>query len=109
MGKILQVSLSNGDIAVLPLDEKIAQKYIVGSGLAAEILYKATTAHTSSLSPLNPLVFMTEPFTGTRIPTSGRHCIASRSLLTGIWGESDVGGSWGLHLKKAGFDGIVVI
>jgi aldehyde:ferredoxin oxidoreductase len=28
--------------------------------------------------------------------------------LTGIWGESDVGGTWGYALKRAGFDGIVI-
>jgi len=28
--------------------------------------------------------------------------------LTGIYGESDVGGRWGTELKKAGFDGVIV-
>ncbi len=51
---------------------------------------------------------MTGPFANTVIPTSGRHAIAARSPLTGIWGEADVGGSWGIGLKRAGYDGIKI-
>jgi aldehyde:ferredoxin oxidoreductase len=32
----------------------------------------------------------------------------ARSPLTGILGESNVGGSWAVHFKKTGFDGVVV-
>jgi len=51
---------------------------------------------------------MTGPFTGTGVPTSGRHHLVSRSPLTGFFGESNVGGSWAVHFKRAGFDGIVI-
>ena len=51
---------------------------------------------------------VTGPLTGTGVPTSGRHHVAARSPLTGFFGESNVGGSWAVHFKKAGFDGIVV-
>jgi aldehyde:ferredoxin oxidoreductase len=34
--------------------------------------------------------------------------VVTRSPLTGIFGESDVGGTWGANLKKAGFDGVIV-
>lgn len=107
-GKLLHIDLSNHTIKTQPLDEKTVKKYIGGSGLAAKIIYDSTTVQTSPLSPENPIVFITGPYTGTNIPTSGRHCIAARSPLTGIWGESDVGGSWGLSLKKAGYDGIII-
>ena len=51
---------------------------------------------------------MTGPFAGTNIPTSGRHAVVTKSPLTGIWTESDVGGSWGYEFKKTGFDGIII-
>ena len=51
---------------------------------------------------------MTGPLTGTQVPWSGRHCVATISPLTGIWGEAYAGGTWGRELKRAGFDGIVV-
>jgi aldehyde:ferredoxin oxidoreductase len=52
---------------------------------------------------------MTGPLTGTKVPLSGRHEIVARSPLTGIYGESDTGGKWGTELKKAGFDGVIVM
>ena len=51
---------------------------------------------------------MTGPLCGTRSITSGRHQIVSLSPLTGLFGESDSGGTWGEQLKKAGFDGVIV-
>jgi len=106
-GKILKIYLSNKNIEVKILDEETLKKYIGGSGLAARTVYDTTLFQTPALSPENPLVFMTGPFTGTKVPTSGRHSIAAKSPLTGIWGESDVGGSWGFSLKNAGYDGII--
>jgi aldehyde:ferredoxin oxidoreductase len=51
---------------------------------------------------------MAGPLTGTIIPWSGRHCVASISPLTGLWGESYAGGTWGREIKKAGYDGILI-
>ena len=65
-------------------------------------------AATGPLSPENPLIFAVGPLTGTRIPMTGRHVVAARSPLTGLWGESDCGGAWGWELKAAGFDALVV-
>ncbi|MGB9659722.1 MAG: aldehyde ferredoxin oxidoreductase family protein, partial [Nitrososphaerales archaeon] len=59
-------------------------------------------------SPWNKLVFMTGPLTGTLAPGCGRFVIASKSPLTGIWGESGSAGYWGPELKFAGYDGIIL-
>jgi aldehyde:ferredoxin oxidoreductase len=107
-GRTLNINLSNGTIETQSLDREIVRNYIGGSGLSARIIYDTTLPTTSALSPQNPLIFMTGPFTGTNIPTSGRHSVAAKSPLTNIWGESDVGGSWGFGLKRAGYDGIIV-
>jgi aldehyde:ferredoxin oxidoreductase len=55
-----------------------------------------------------PLLMMTGPLVGTASPTSGRMCIMSRSPLTGTIGDCSVGGSLGTHMKRAGWDGIVI-
>lgn len=107
-GKIVQIDLSRRKINVLPLDEKVLRVYIGGSGLAAKIIYEQTSPQTGPLDPQNLLFFMTGPFTNTLVPTSGRHAVAARSPLTKIWGEADVGGSWGTNLKKAGYDGVKI-
>jgi aldehyde:ferredoxin oxidoreductase len=106
--KLLRVDLANRKIEVEELDEATIRKYIGGLGLEAKILYEETGPETNSLSPENILLAVTGPYTGTGIPSSGRHHVVSRSPLTGLFGESNVGGSWAVHCKKAGFDGVVV-
>jgi len=108
MGKILRIDLTHSKGRVEDLKEDWADQFIGGSGLGTKYLYEMTDERTSPLGPENPLIFMTGPFTGTSVPLSGRHAVVSRSPLTGIFGESDVGGTWGANLKKAGFDGIIV-
>ena len=107
-GKILWVDLTVNKVTIEHLNKNIVRKYIGGTGLATRILYDQTSVETDPLGPDNPLIFMTGPFTGTKVPLSGRHHVVSRSPLTGIFGESDVGGRWGTELKKSGFDGVVV-
>src|SRR4030042_6901517 len=107
-GKILHIDLSNSKIHVEDLNEEWTRQFICGSGLGAKFLYEMTDERANPLGPENPLIFMTGPFTGTSVPLSGRHAVVTRSPLTGIFGESDVGGTWGANLKKAGLDGIIV-
>ena len=102
-GRLLRVDLSTGCVEVNSLDEEVYETYIGGSGLAAWIISTEIPVQTPALSPDNLLVFTTGPYTGTPIPTSGRHSVAAKSPLTGIWGESDVGGTWGYALKRAGW------
>ena len=108
IGKILRVDLTSRQIKIEPLKEDWARKYIGGTGLATRYLYEEIDASTKPEDPQNPLIFMTGPLGATPSITSGRHQIVSLSPLTGIYGESDCGGSWGDQLKKAGFDGIVI-
>jgi len=108
MGKILYFDLSSSKVHIGDMNEEWAHQFIGGSGLGAKILYELTNERTDPLGPENPLIFMTGPFTGTAVPLSGRHAVVSRSPLTGIFGESDVGGTWGANLKKAGFDGMII-
>jgi aldehyde:ferredoxin oxidoreductase len=76
--------------------------------VAARILYDETGPETDPLSADNRLIAMTGPYAGTGVPTSGRHHLVARSPLTGIFGEANVGGSWAVHIKKAGFDGVII-
>ncbi|MCX8162672.1 MAG: aldehyde ferredoxin oxidoreductase family protein, partial [Candidatus Bathyarchaeota archaeon] len=61
-----------------------------------------------AFSPLNKLVFAVGPLTGTIVPGSSRAVVAARSPLTLGWGESHLGGFWGVELKKAGFDALLI-
>jgi aldehyde:ferredoxin oxidoreductase len=107
-GRVLRVDLTEGRVSDEPVSPETTRKYLGGSGLAAHFLTSETGPGTDPLGPSNLLAFTTGPLVGTKVPCSGRHCVASKSPLTGIWGESDAGGTWGAALKKAGYDGILV-
>jgi aldehyde:ferredoxin oxidoreductase len=108
IGKILYFNLSQSKKEIRDLDTDDAKKYIGGSGLGAKILFDETDEHTDPLGPENVLIFMTGPFTGTPVLSSSRYSVVSKSPQTGIFGESNSGGSWAEMLKKSGFDGIVI-
>lgn len=102
------VDLTKGKITYKSFDESILKDFIGGSGLGAYILYKYTDKNTEPLSENNLLLFLTGPFVGTVVPSSGRHAVVTKSPATNIWAESDIGGSFGAMLRKCGIDGIII-
>ncbi|CEP66497.1 Aldehyde ferredoxin oxidoreductase, C-terminal [Moorella glycerini] len=107
-GKILWVDLTTRQWRTEDVTEEMARKWIGGSGWAAAIVPKMVPASADPLGPENILGFFTGPLTGTMVPSSGRHSVAGKSPLTGIWGEASVGGSWGKALKHAGYDALIL-
>ncbi|MCD6240545.1 aldehyde ferredoxin oxidoreductase family protein [Candidatus Bathyarchaeota archaeon] len=107
-GKILRINLSENLVEVQSLEENIYRKFLGGTGLAAKILFEDKIFNVDPLDPANELVFSIGPFQGTGILGSSRVNISAKSPLTGIWGESTAGGSFGHTLKLAGFDAIVI-
>lgn len=107
-GKTVLIDLSRRAVEILiPASDEL-RMYVGGSTLAAKYLYDMTGPSTDPLGPENVLIFMTGPLTATNVTTANRHSVVSKSPLTGIWAESDAGGSWGLSLKKCGYDGIII-
>ena len=108
MGKLAWIDLSTGGVKVEEISEDIQRKYIGGSGLAAYIMRRFRFGEIDPLGPENVLIFSSGPLTGANVPTSGRFAVAAKSPLTGIWGEADSGGRFGIALKSAGFDAIAI-
>ena len=107
-GKILKVNLTSGATTVESLDDDLLRQFIGGAGLGARLLYDMVDENTDPLGPDNPLMFLTGPFTGTFVPTSGKSTFVSRSPKTGLFGYSTVGGHLGADLKFAGYDAIII-
>lgn len=107
-GKFLRVDLTSRKIFSQSLDEKDLRQFLGGSGLGTKFLYEEVGAQVEPLSPENILIFMTGPLTGSGAPGSGRHEVVFKSPLTGIFARSGVGGSFGVNLKRAGYDGIII-
>lgn len=106
--RIAWIDLSRRKVEVKPLDGKDAQDFVGGASLGAAYLARLVGADTDPLGPDNALLFMTGPFTASGVPASSRHDVISLSPLTGIFGESNCGGSFGWQLKRSGFDGLVI-
>jgi aldehyde:ferredoxin oxidoreductase len=60
------------------------------------------------LSPGNALIFCTGPLTGTAFPTACRFSVSTKSPLTGTVLDANSGGLWGMRLKRAGYDALIV-
>lgn len=108
MGKVLRVDLTANEISIQTFSDVVLRKYIGGSGLGAKILYEETYEQTDPLGPENVLIFMTGPLVGTMAPNFGRYEVITKSPLTGAYGEANSGGTWGVYLKRSGYDGIII-
>ncbi len=106
--RILRVNLTDGTFKIQPLPKEWIKDYIGGDGFGARLLFEEVRAGTDPLSSSNKLILGTGPITGTLWPMSGRTVFISKAPLTGIWGESHVGGFLGAELKFAGYDMLVV-
>ncbi|MDY6930900.1 MAG: aldehyde ferredoxin oxidoreductase family protein [Halobacteriota archaeon] len=108
MGKILDVNLSKGTIGNYDIRDETRKLYVGGKGLGARLLFDNTKKGIDPLSPDNVLIITTGPLTGTNAPSSSRFNVSTKSPLTGAIASSSCGGDFGNHLKKAGYDGIIV-
>lgn len=109
-GKILYIDLTSGNIETKPLDSKFAREYIGGLGFSTRIYLDLIkdTPEFDALSADNPFVLMTGPLTGMKMDAVARWTLGTKSPLTGLWGDSNIGGYFGAELKFAGYDGMVV-
>jgi aldehyde:ferredoxin oxidoreductase len=106
--RLIQVDLGTHRVEVRSLEDELLEKFIGGVGVGTKILYEEDLKGKDPLSPDAPLIITTGPLTGTSVPTSGRLSVVALSPETLSYGESDIGGTWGVGLKKAFFDGIVI-
>ena len=108
-GKIAYVDLSSEKVTYKELNSSDIDLFIGGIGLATKILIdEIPDPKIDPFDPNNVLIFMTGALTGTPIYGSSRYVVVAKSPLTLAWGEAHAGGFWGVELKKAGFDGIVI-
>lgn len=106
--RILDVDLSNGVITELPFDEEFATTYIGGRGFGAKLLSERIAPATDSLSPDNVVVISPGPLTGLYLPASGKTHFCFLSPATNLYGDSNMGGSFGPELRQTGHDAVII-
>ena len=107
-GKILIVDLSNESFDEEDLSEEVMRQYLGGYGLAAKLIYEKMAPKTDPLGPDALFGFFPGLLTSTVAPLSGRYMVAGKSPLTGTWGDSNSGGTFGPEIKKCGYDAILI-
>jgi len=108
MGKILDVDLTMGNVGEYNLSDRDRERFIGGRYISTKILWDQLKSGIDPLSPDNLLIVMTSPLTGTGAPSTSRYDISAKSPQTGTIGHSNSGGNFGIHLKKAGWDGVII-
>jgi|TARA_B100001971_G_C18263886_1_gene589818 aldehyde:ferredoxin oxidoreductase len=107
MGKFLDVDLTKQEFEDLPLSEELTRDYIGGYGIGVKILYDRMKPNVDALGPDNILGLLTGPMTGTPCIEGNRFVAVCKSPLTGTWGDANCGGTFGPHMKFAGYDGLL--
>jgi aldehyde:ferredoxin oxidoreductase len=106
MCRYLLVDLDKHKIEEFDFNNDTKRKYLGGYGLGCKYIYENQKAKADPLGPDNIFALMSGPINGTTIPGGARYCVCSKSPLTGTWGDSNSGGSFGPKIKMAGFDGV---
>ncbi len=107
-GRVLVVDLNEGHRTIDEIDEEIYKRFLGGYGLGAYLLWKHFPPGADPLAPEACFVICSGLLTGTHTPFSGRVQICGKSPLTNTWADSNSGGSVASHLRRAGFDALLV-
>lgn len=107
-GKIAKINLSSGRVEDYSVSDQERELFLGGKTLAAKIIYDAFKSKVEAFSEENILVITTAPLTSSTSPCSSRFNVSTISPLTGLLVSSNCGGSFGLHLRRAGYDGLII-
>lgn len=104
----IKIDLTAGTTEEYPISEDYFKKYVGGKCLAARLLLDLMPAGLDPLDPRAVLILNTGPLNGTGAPSSSRFNLSFKNVMTGGVASSNCGGQFGVMLKKAGYDGIIL-
>jgi len=106
--QILEINLTDQSSTQTEVSEDDVRMYLGGKGMGLKLLYDRMKAGVDPLGEENYLAFMMGVLMGTGAPCSGRFAALTKSPLTGIMAASSCGGPFGMALKTAGWDGLLI-
>ena len=107
-GKILRVDLSHDEIMKEDLSPKLVEEYMGGRGFVAKTLYDELPPDTAPFDENNLIVIAMGPLSGHFLPASGKTHFGTKSPATDGFGDSNMGGHFGVTLKYAGYDMVII-
>jgi aldehyde:ferredoxin oxidoreductase len=108
-GKFLEIDLSTERIKEVAFNEDTLRDYVGGRGLAARILWDRLGKEWEAIDPFgaeNVLLILTGPLTG--FFPGGRVCVSGKSPQSNGMIGSTLAGEFGIELKCAGYDGLII-
>ena len=105
--KHLHIDLTKGSAERRDLPDSFIEKYIGGRGFGAKLVWDNLRKHDFKIDPLGPenlMVVAPGPLTGVYLPSSGKNSFVAISPATGLYGDSSIGGSFGVELRQTGLD-----
>lgn len=106
--KLLFVDLDTSEVRVVPLSDDFCLQYIGGRGIGIKLIWDNLKDYTGPFDPRNLVVIAPGPLTGLYLPSSSKTSFISISPATGIYGDSSIGGSFGVELRQAGYDALAI-
>jgi aldehyde:ferredoxin oxidoreductase len=107
-GKFLRVNLTKSKAAADAYEDSLARGFLGGRGFAVKILWNELRHGVDPLSPENKLVLAAGPLTGFPLPSSGKLVVASKSPLTGGYGDGNIGTLAAVEMRRAGYDATII-
>ena len=122
-GRVLWVDMTSKEVQTRDIPHEWLLESMGGKGLATRLLIEWDTTDYSeatslqhpvtknvdtSRHPSSPLLFMTGPYQASKVGSSGRAVVVTRSPLTDLYIDTYIGGNIGHVLREAGWDGLFI-
>lgn len=106
-GRHICIDLTNETIEVKENDLEVMKNFVGARGIGIHYVMEKMDPKADALSAENRFIFATGPLTG--FPPAGNRCyVVTKSPLTGGIANSSVGGYFGVELKLAGYDFVIL-
>jgi len=107
-GRVLYINLTTKQVKEVALDASIYAEYLGGRGLAIKLLWDLNPIGVDPYSPYSHLVVAIGPLSSLPAPSSGKVQVAAKSPLTLGYGDGNLGSMASYHLKRCGYDALVI-
>ena len=107
-GKILKVNLTDAKVSIEQENPEDLKTFIGGIGMNCKLAADFIKPKTDPFSPENSIIIGAGPLVGTITPGSSRIVGLTKFPASGAIANSCGSMSFGLHLKHAGFDHLIV-
>lgn len=107
-GNILYVDLTRGNVRTERIHRDLIKGFLGGYGISNRLAYDLIKPGIDPLSPDNPIIIGTGPFTGTPVMVCSKIQVIYKYVLSGAIAHGSAAGNFGIMLKQAGYDHLVI-